>query len=60
MVPSMLSEQVVQAQIAERRREVAALQRGILAARAVKQARRDSDRPVPKPATRIPAPAGLR
>jgi hypothetical protein len=47
MLPSLLIEQVHEAQLAERRREVEALQRGLLAARITKQVRRDSRRSVP-------------
>jgi hypothetical protein len=60
MLPSLLSEQVYEAQLAERRREVAALQRGIVASRAMKQARRDrrrSTRVVTSTASAPAAPA---
>jgi hypothetical protein len=57
MLPSLLIEQVHEAQIADRRREVEALQRGLLAARITKQVRRDNHRWVPVRTGKASVPA---
>jgi hypothetical protein len=57
MFQGLLSEQLTEMQLADRRREAAALQRGILAARISRQARREAHRAVRARTGKVPAPA---
>jgi hypothetical protein len=57
MLASLLTEQLHEAQMADRRREVAAIQRGALAGQRSKRVRRDRHRWVPVRSRKVSAPA---